>query len=235
MVLLERGTRPRRFGVVRTVAVIPAWNAGTTVGAVVRGVKGAVPGITVLVIDDGSADGTSAAARDAGALVIRHDVNRGKGAALQTGFDEAVRHGAEAVLTLDADGQHDPAYASGLLQALDRSDLVIGSRDKDRTGMPWIRRATNSVMTRIVSSLAGRRIEDTQSGYRAVLAKVLAEVRPGSSRFEYESEFLIEAGRKGFSIGAVPIPTLYNAPGSHIDPFRDTARFIRLLFRRWSH
>jgi glycosyltransferase involved in cell wall biosynthesis len=235
VVLVERSPRPQRFAFVRTIAVIPAWNAGTTVGAVVRGVKGAVPGIAVLVIDDGSADGTSAAAREAGADVIRHAVNRGKGAALQTGFDEAIRRGAEGVLTLDADGQHDPASAAGLLAELDRSDVVVGSRDKDRTGMPWIRRATNSVMTRIVSGLAGKRIEDTQSGYRAVRVKVLAQVRPLSTRFEYESEFLIEAGRRGFTIGSVPIPTLYNAPGSHIDPFRDTARFIRLLYRRWTH
>ncbi len=216
------------------MAVIPAWNAEGTVGTVVRGVSRAVPGILVLVVDDGSTDGTSAAAREAGAVVIRHEVNRGKGAALQTGFDEACRRGAERVLTLDADGQHDPAYAPRLLGALDGSDVVIGSRDGDRTGMPWIRRATNSVMTSIVSGLAGKRIEDTQSGYRAVRAEVLGAVHPGSRRFEYESEFLIEAGRKGFRIGSVPIPTLYNAPGSHIDPFRDTLRFVRLLLRRWT-
>jgi len=215
--------------------VIPARDAEATLGAVIQGVKKALPEATVLVVDDGSTDATSKAARDAGADVIRHEVNRGKGAALQTGFDEASRRGVERVLTLDADGQHDPAYAPGLLQALDASDLVIGSRDGNRAGMPWIRRATNSVMTRIVSGLAGREIQDTQSGYRAIRSEVLAAVRPGSSRFEYESEFLIEAGRKGFRIGSVPIPTLYNAPGSHIDPVRDTVRFIRLLFRRWTH
>ncbi len=215
------------------MAVIPAWQAEATVGAVVEGVRRAVPEITVLVVDDGSTDRTSHAARGAGADVIRHEVNRGKGAALQTGFDEAVRRGAERILTLDADGQHDPAYAGPLLRALDGSDVVIGSRDRDRSGMPWIRRATNTVMTAIVSSLAGTKIEDTQSGYRAVSASVLARVRPQSSRFEYESEFLIEAGRKGFTIGSVPIPTLYNAPGSHIDPVRDTVRFLRLLCRRW--
>ena len=219
----------------RAMAVIPARDAEATVGAVVRAVKKAIPEATVLVVDDGSTDATSAAARGAGADVIRHEVNRGKGAALQTGFDEALRRGAERVLTLDADGQHAPAYAPGLLAALDGSDVVIGSRDGNRAGMPWIRRATNSVMTSIVSGLAGKKIEDTQSGYRAIRSEVLAAVRPGSLRFEYESEFLIEAGRKGFRIGSVPIPTLYNAPGSHIDPFRDTVRFIRLLFRRWTH
>jgi len=215
------------------MAVIPARDAQTTVADVVRRVRGVLPDASVLVVDDGSTDGTGAAARAAGAEVIRHEINRGKGAALQTGFDEATRRGMDQVLTLDADGQHDPACAPDLLHALDRFDVVIGSRDGDRTGMPWIRRATNSVMTRIVSALARHRIADTQSGYRAVRADVLRSVRPRSSRFEYESEFLIEAGRKGFSFGAVAIPTLYNAPGSHIDPFRDTLRFFRLVFRRW--
>lgn len=214
-------------------AVIPARDAQSTVADVVRRLRDVLPDAAILVVDDGSADETGAMARAAGAEVLRHEVNRGKGAALQTGFDEAVRRGADRVLTLDADGQHDPALAPELLRALDRWDVVIGSRDGDRTGMPWIRRATNSVMTRIVSGLARHRIADTQSGYRAVRADVLRSVRPRSSRFEYESEFLIEAGRKGFTFGAVAIPTLYNAPGSHIDPFRDTIRFFRLVLRRW--
>jgi len=216
------------------MAVIPARDAEATVGDVVRGLGSALPGVSVLVVDDGSSDGTSGAARSAGAEVIRHEVNRGKGAALQTGFDEAVRRGADRVITLDADRQHDPSFAPQLLRALDSSDIVIGSRDANRAGMPWIRRATNSVMSWIVSHLAGRRIEDTQSGYRAVRVEVLRSVRPPSSRFEYESEFLIEAGRKGFTFGSVPIPTLYNAPGSHIHPIRDTARFLSLLVRIWN-
>jgi len=116
---------------VSEMAVIPARDAASTIGGVVRGVRAALPGLAVLVVDDGSMDGTAAAARAAGADVIRHEVNRGKGAALQTGFDEAARRGAKRVLTLDADGQHDPAYAASLLRALDGSDLVIGSRDRD--------------------------------------------------------------------------------------------------------
>ena len=215
------------------MAVIPARDAEGTVGDVVRRLRDALPGASVLVVDDGSTDDTEGKARAAGADVIRHEVNRGKGAALQTGFDEALRRGMERVVTLDSDGQHDPALAPELIRALDRADIVIGSRDRDRTGMPWIRKATNSVMTWIVSGMARHRIEDTQSGYRAVRVEVLRSVRPASLRFEYESEFLIEAGRKGFTFGSVAIPTLYNAPGSHIDPFRDTIRFFRLVFRRW--
>jgi len=219
---------------VKVMAVIPARDAEGTIGAVVRGLRESLGDAAVLVVDDGSADRTSDAARAAGAEVIRHEVNQGKGGALQTGFDEAARRGIDRVVTLDADGQHDPSLAPRLLRALDASDVVIGSRDGDRTGMPWIRRATNSVMTWIVSHLARHRIPDTQSGFRAVRSSVFTVVKPRSRRFEYESEFLIEAGRKGFTFGSVAIPTLYNAPGSHIRPFRDTLRFLRLLFRRWN-
>jgi len=217
--------------VTRLFAVIPARDAEATIGAVVRGIRDAVPGTTALVVDDGSSDRTGDRARDAGALVIRHEVNQGKGAALQTGFDEALRRGAEAVLALDADGQHDPAAAPGLVAALANADVVVGSRNHDRTGMPWLRRKTNDVTSWWVSKLAGVSIDDSQSGYRAIGAAALRAVRPESRRFDYESEFLIGAARAGFRIGKAPIPTLYNAPGSHIHPLRDTVRFIRLVLR----
>ena len=215
----------------KTVAVIPARNAASTIGSVVSALRAVLPGGEVVVVDDGSADETGEEARAAGAVVVRHDQNQGKGAALQTGFDEAVRREADRVLALDADGQHDPTYAQALLAGLDGADVVIGSRERDRTGMPWLRRATNDVTTWWVSHLAGQRIPDSQSGYRAIRADVLRAVRPKSRRFEYESEFLIEAARKGFRIGEVHVPTIYNAPGSHIDPFVDTLRFIRLVLR----
>ncbi len=215
----------------KVVAIIPAKDAASTVGDVVRGVASAVPGADVIVVDDGSADATGERAREAGARVVRHDVNQGKGAALQTGFDAALAAGADAVVALDADGQHDPAFAPKLLAALDGADVVVGSRNADRTGMPWLRKATNDVTSWWVSRLAGQRIEDSQSGYRAIKAPVLRAIRPQSRRFEFESEFLVAAARAGFRIGAAPIPTLYNAPGSHIHPFRDTIRFIRFVLR----
>jgi glycosyltransferase involved in cell wall biosynthesis len=213
------------------MAVIPAKDAAGTVGDVVRGLRRVLPDLEVLVVDDGSGDETGARAREAGARVERHDVNRGKGAALQTGFDAAVAAGAEAVLALDADGQHDPASAPGLLAALEHADVVVGTRNADRRGMPWLRKATNDVTSWWVSRLAGQRIEDSQSGYRAIRADVIRRVRPASTRFEYESEFLVAAARAGFRVGSAPIPTLYNAPGSHIHPLRDTIRFVRFVWR----
>ena len=213
------------------MAVIPAKDAAATVGDVVRGLRAVIPDLEILVVDDGSADATGASAAAAGARVLRHEVNQGKGAALQTGFDAAVASGADAVLALDADGQHDPRVAPGLLAALARADVVVGSRNADRTGMPWLRKATNDVTSWWVSRLAGQRIEDSQSGYRAIAAPVLRAIRPESKRFDYESEFLVAAARAGFKIGAAPIPTLYNAPGSHIHPVRDTIRFVRFVLR----
>jgi len=216
---------------VKSMAVIPAKDAAATVGDVVRGLRAVIPDLEILVVDDGSADATGASAVAAGARVLRHEVNQGKGAALQTGFDAAVASGADAVLALDADGQHDPRVAPGLLAALARADVVVGSRNADRTGMPWLRKATNDVTSWWVSRLAGQRIEDSQSGYRAIKAPVLRAIRPESRRFDYESEFLVAAARAGFKIGAAPIPTLYNAPGSHIHPVRDTIRFVRFVLR----
>lgn len=215
----------------RVCAVIPARDAADTVGPVVRGLKATLPEATILVVDDGSSDETGARAREAGAEVIRHTLNQGKGAALQTGFDEAVRRGADAVVALDADGQHDPAWAPRLLAGLESADLVVGSRLQSREGMPWLRRVTNDVTSWWVSRLARTLIEDSQSGYRAIRAPVLRRVRPEARRFEYESEFLVAAARAGFRIAAVGIPTLYNAPGSHIRPVRDTVRFVRFVLR----
>lgn len=215
----------------KLVAVIPAKDAAGTIGDVVRSLRSTFPDGEVVVVDDGSTDETAARAEEAGATVLRHEINQGKGAALQSGFDEALRRQADAVLALDADGQHDVNAAPGLIAALAGADLVIGSRERDRTGMPWLRRKTNDVTTWWTSYLAGQRVPDSQSGYRAIRAPVIRAVRPVSRRFEYESEFLVRAARQGFRIGQAPIPTLYNAPGSHINPVRDTARFIRLVLR----
>ncbi len=217
----------------RTLVIIPCKNLEDHVGAVVRAVRGLGLDLDVLVVDDGSTDATSAVARKAGATVVRHPENRGKGAALATGFAFAVEHDYDAVITMDGDEQHDPKSIPAFLEALERGagDVIVGSRMDEVRDMPPIRIWTNRTTSRIVSRLAGRSIPDSQSGYRAFRTTVLKGMKLVTTRYDTESEILIRAGRRGFSVGSIPIESIYTDGVSHINPFVDTARFIRLVWR----
>jgi glycosyltransferase involved in cell wall biosynthesis len=212
----------------RTLAVIPAFNEEERIADVVRRARAV---LEVLVVDDGSADGTASAAAGAGAALARHPVNRGKSAALETGFRTARERGFEAVVTLDADGQHLPEEIPRLLEAAARgADVVVGCRMLDPRDMPAVRRWTNQTTSRIVSWLARARVRDSQSGFRLFRAEVLRDVPVTAGRFAGESEILIRAGRLGYRIAEVPISTVYFAGRkSRIDPIRDTIRFFRLV------
>ena len=218
-----------------TFAVIPAYNAGPAVVGVARGAAARLGADRVLIVDDGSADGAPNLAADAGFTVIIHPVNRGKGAALRTGFEAALERGAHGVLTLDADGQHDPAWIPRFLEAAHTADMVIGSRMKDPGPMPWLRVFVNHFTSAVVSLLAGTRITDSQSGFRWIGAGVLRAVPLESERFDAESEILIKAARLRFRIREVPMPAVYGDEISKVHPFRDTIRFFRLVGRslRW--
>jgi glycosyltransferase involved in cell wall biosynthesis len=218
------------------LAIIPAYNPGPALLDVARRTAAIVGPDHVLVVDDGSHDGSGDAARAGGFRVIRHPINRGKGAALRTGYGVALEEKYEAALTLDADGQHDPAWIPRLLEALGPDvDLVIGTRMIDPGPMPPIRVATNRFMSSVLSSLAGTSITDTQSGFRIVRRRVLEQVPLVTERFETESELLIRAGRHGFRIAEVPIPAVYGEEKSKIRPLADTARWLRMLWasRGW--
>ena len=208
------------------VAVIPAYQAAPTLEAVVRAAAEHLP---VLVVDDGSTDETSAVAREAGAEVLRQEPNQGKGAALRRGFAHALDAGVDAVLTLDADGQHDPACAPGFLEAWRerQAPLIIGQRDFSQ--MPLSRRIANDLGTRVFSWAVGRRIADNQSGYR-LIAKPLLPHLLGSSEdgFEFEVEMITDAIRAGLVIDWVPIPTIYDDAGSHISPVSHVTNFLRV-------
>ncbi|MCU0724029.1 MAG: glycosyltransferase family 2 protein [Planctomycetes bacterium] len=212
----------------RTLAVIPAFDEEERIGDVVRRVR---KFLGALVVDDGSSDRTSAAAAAAGAEVERHPVNRGKSAALETGFRAALRLGFEAVVTLDADGQHLPEEIPRFLEAAAKgADVVVGCRMRDVRDMPTVRRWTNQTTSRIVSWLARTRLYDSQSGFRLFRAEVLRRVPVTAGRFAGESEILIRAGRAGFRIAEVPVSTVYfEGRQSRIDPVRDTIRFFRLV------
>lgn len=219
----------------RVCAVIPAYNVADRIQDVIKNILAFIP--TVIVIDDGSNDATYQRASDARAIALRHEVNRGKGAALQTGFEYALRHNFDACLTMDGDGQHDHTEIPDFLEASREpsSDIIIGSRMANSAGMPLLRLLANKVTSYIISCLAGQRVEDSQSGYRLIKSKVLRNIQLTSSRYEIESELLIKASRKGFGIKNIPVKTIYTGGESHINEFIDTLRFLRLVLKsiRW--
>jgi len=215
---------------IRCACVIPAFNEEAAIAGVVAGCR--AQGLPVYVVDDGSRDATAARAREAGAEVVTHAVNTGKGGAMADGLEQAAAGGCEAVIFLDADGQHDPAELPGFLAAAAAgAELVVGCRRLDEASMPLVRRLTNRFTSWVLSRLAGRRLSDTQSGYRLVRVAVWPRIRPESGHFAAESEMLVRAARKGLRISEVPIRTIYGDETSHIRPVRDTWRFIRLVAR----
>ena len=217
----------------KTLIVVPAKNLESRIGGVVERIRTIAPGPDVLVVDDGSTDRTGDEARAAGAHVARHEENRGKGEAIKTGIAAARDGGYDSVLTMDGDGQHAPSAIPDFIAAMESGewDIVVGSRMSDVGEMPSLRVWTNRTTSRIVSMLAGQPIPDSQSGYRIHRTSVLADLELVSSRYDLESEILIRAGRRGYRIGSIPIESIYEDSESHINPFVDTFRFIRLVVR----
>ena len=214
----------------KTCLLLPAYNVSRTIKQIIREANLFV-GDTI-VVDDGSRDKTAEIARECGAVVLKHPHNCGKGMALRTGFDYAVRAGYQLIFTMDSDGQHNP---SDLPRFLDRfrladSDILIGGRFEDRTAMPLHRRLNNRLISTVGSALCGQHVPDFQSGYRLIKAEVLEAVSLKTERYETESELLIKAGRLGFRIESIPIRTVYGDEISHIKPFREMRLFTKLLF-----
>ena len=216
----------------RVACVIPALNAASTLASVVEGLRESLRSPFVAVIDDGSGDETGRVARGCADVVERFPHNRGKGAALRAGFAVALDHGADIVLTIDADGQHDPRFAPGLVQALETADIVVGARDRRSPAMPRGRRLTNRLSAAAMAHCIGRPVDDAQCGYRAIARRVVSDVKPRGNRYEFETEFLIVAARRGHRITFVPVPTVYHSPvPSQFRPLRDSARIVGTLWR----
>ncbi|MCK4546989.1 MAG: glycosyltransferase family 2 protein [Candidatus Eisenbacteria sp.] len=217
----------------RVGVVIPAYNAGESLAEVVRKCVREVGRELVIVVNDGSTDSSCNPERLSGVTCIDHPENRGKGAALKTGFREAMARGFEAIVMLDADGQHDPVLIPALVREAQSTDadIVVGTRMGNVGGMPWLRRTTNRTTSFLVSLLVGQRIEDSQSGFRLIRTRRLGELDLKTNRYDTESEMLIQAGRKGLVIRSAPIPSVYGDEKSCIQPVADTGRFIRLFFR----
>lgn len=210
-------------------ALVPAYQEGERVAAVVAGALLHVP---VLVVDDGSSDDTADRAEAAGAIVLRQRPNQGKGAAVRAGFRWALEEGLEAVVILDADGQHDPAELPTFLRAFAerRADLVIGRRDFSR--MPLVRRISNTVGRWAFSWAVGRSVPDNQSGYRLLSRRLMERlVDAEESGFEFDVEMITVCIRSGFRLDWVPIRTIYAGEGSHIRPVEHLRGFVRVVRR----
>lgn len=216
----------------RFCAVIPAYREAARIGAVVAAVRR--QGLDVLVVDDGSDDGTATVAAAAGARVIRHETNRGKGAALQSGFRTARQEGYEGVVTLDADGQHAPEEIPKFVEAYERTRIpvLIGNRMWNPVGMPRIRRLTNQFMSWLLSRQMRCYLPDTQCGFRFFRCDLLPHIETSATRFAAESEILLLLAARGVRMDSVRIRTIYANEVSKIHPLTDTVRFYRML-RAW--
>jgi glycosyltransferase involved in cell wall biosynthesis len=190
----------------------------------------ALPDASILGVDDGSSDGTGSIMRATCERAIRFPINVGKGAALRAGFDAALAMDAERVLTIDADGQHDPSFAPRLLEALENADVVVGARVRVGSGMPLHRRVTNALSSAAINAVTRCHLPDTQSGYRAIRRAVLETVRAAGDRYDFETDFIIRAARQGFRIVSTPVPTIYG-PSSYFRGCRDSFHVVAAIWR----
>ncbi|HKJ71391.1 MAG TPA: glycosyltransferase family 2 protein [Gammaproteobacteria bacterium] len=217
--------------------VIPAFNEAATLPEVVR--EAAALAERVWVVDDGSTDHTAETVRDLPCRLLRHPRNLGKGASLRTGLAAALEEQPAAVITLDADGQHPVRALPQLTERFRRhgDDLVIAARLQERAAMPRLRQFGNGVADFWIGLAGGRRVRDSQSGFRLYSARLLRDLpihRIPGDRFDFEGRTLIEACRRGYAVGEVPIPALYPDSGlsSHYRAVVDTSRIIGMVASR---
>ena len=187
--------------------VIPAHNEEKHIEGVIKNTKKFAKNI--LVVDDGSKDKTSVIAERSGAFVLKHIVNLGKGAALKTGCEYAIKKGAEKIVVLDADGQHDPKEIPEFIKALDNADIVFGYRRLNKN-MPFVLRYGNWFIFFMAKLLFGLKIADTQCGYRAFRSNAYNKIKWNAVDYSMESEMIANAGKAHLRYKQIPIETIYS-------------------------
>lgn len=219
----------------KIAVIIPAYNSEDTIKKVINSVKNNISDGYIIVVDDGSSDQTSSISRSSGVIVLSHQDNLGKGAALKTGFQYALDLNVDVVATLDSDGQHSPDMLNEFLCTMrnEKVDFVIGTRMRALKTMPFHRMLSNKITSGLISLRIGQFIEDSQCGYRLIRASILQHLALQCQYFDLESEIILKAGLSGCRFRAVPIETIYQNSSSSIHLMKDTLRFIKLYFRSY--
>lgn len=217
--------------------LIPAYNEEEYIQGVIKSCTSY--GMDIIIIDDGSSDSTAEKVRSLisssgnNLKLLVHPENIGKGKALITGFEYIVNNDYAGVITLDADGQHDPDEIKDFLKIVrdESPDLVIGNRLGNTSGMPFIRLATNVFTSWIISNIAGKKVSDVQSGYRYLKSDALRKIKLRTSNFDTEPEIVMRAGWHNMKILNIPIKTIYHDNfTSYVNPVTDTIKFFKLVF-----
>jgi glycosyltransferase involved in cell wall biosynthesis len=215
-------------------AIVPAFNEAGTIADVVHGARACANVDDVVVVDDGSADETVTRASRAGAHVLRHEQNRGKGHAVRTGLAFALDRNFTHVLLMDGDMQHRPADIPAMIDAARTrdADLVVGERVFDKSQMPSSRYYSNVIGSRALSAFIGSEVRDSQSGFRLIRCEVLRGMTLSSTGYEIETEMLIKLARRRARMTSVPVQLSYGAK-SKLRPIRDTTRtcFLAVYYR----
>jgi glycosyltransferase involved in cell wall biosynthesis len=221
--------------VLNVAVLIPAYNAAEYLPELFGRTAAILPKENIFLVDDGSHDETKGISERFGVNVISHRSNFGKGAALQTGFDAILKKKIEAIVTMDADLQHQPEDIPRFMEMFDRTkcDVIIGNRLHNKKGMPVHRMLSNTITTGLVRIRTGAAIEDSQSGFRFITRSVLERIKLQATGFEAETEFLIKASSFGASFGSIPIETIYAGEKSNMTHLQTTINFIKILLKRY--
>ncbi len=223
--------------------LIPAFNEAKYIDKVISDCINQLS-LDIIIVDDGSTDNTINIVEEKikyfknkkfnKIILLKHVKNQGKGEALKTGFSYALNNNYDGVITIDADGQHKVSEINNFLKIINEKnpDIIVGSRFKNTKGMPFLRLATNIFTSWLISAIAGKRIEDVQSGFRYLSKKVIESIKIETSNFDTEPEILLKASWQNFLIINVPITTIYHTNFiSYVNPIKDTIKFFKLVFK----
>ncbi len=215
----------------RILIAVPVYNEAQFIGRVLDQLSAAAPNIPILVVNDGSTDGTASVIQHYNVQYIEHKKNCGKGEAIQTAFSFARHNKYDWIIFLDGDGQHPPRHISHFIDEIrrNRADVVLGNRRIRSVNMPFHRLLSNGITSILISLCAGQRIYDSQCGYRAVRVAKMRGICFTSSGFQVESEMLLKLGKTGALFTHVPIETVYGDESSSIHLVADTLKFIKLI------